>query len=482
MAESEAVYGLTKDGFRRKRLPEILSDINRRVSDRLGVEIETGSNSLFGQLHGVFAYEIADLWEQAENIYNAMYPNTATGVSLSNAAGLAGIVPVAGTKSMLTATCYGTDGTSIPYGARIASSAQNGSTWSCIEDDAAITSSKAIYAALVIRSDIVTGNTYKLTVNDVETSYTAVDKDTAVIVLNALSKTIGSDNIKTSIDNNVLSIRASSARSEFRISAKGLTITSIGSPIRFKCINIGAIEADTGTVTSIVTTTPGWSAVNNEYPTNVGQDAESDIALRQRWSAAVYQRSRAMVESIQNGVYTNVDGVTSCLVYENTSDKADDDDRPPHSIEVVATGGEPEDIAKEIWQRKPAGIDTFGSVSNVVFDSQGAQHTIKFNRPQEIKIWVHVVVGTNPDEVFSNAALQEIKDAVLAKGLRQNIGEDVILQRYFAAIFESTTGIGYINLTAATGDKPGSYTSDNIVISPRQVAAFDASRIEVAKQ
>ena len=67
MADNEAVYGLTKDGFRRKRLPEILTDINKRVADRLGVEIQTGSNSLFGQLHGVYAYEIADLWEQAED-------------------------------------------------------------------------------------------------------------------------------------------------------------------------------------------------------------------------------------------------------------------------------------------------------------------------------------------------------------------------------------------------------------------------------
>ena len=68
MADNEAVYGLTKDGFRRKRLPEILADINKRVADRLGVEIQTGSNSLFGQLHGVYAYEIADLWEQAEDV------------------------------------------------------------------------------------------------------------------------------------------------------------------------------------------------------------------------------------------------------------------------------------------------------------------------------------------------------------------------------------------------------------------------------
>lgn len=479
MADNEAVYGLTKDGFRRKRLPEILADINKRVADRLGVEIQTGSNSLFGQLHGVYAYEIADLWEQAEDVYNAMYPNTATGVSLANAAGLAGIVPVAGTKSMLTATCYGTDGTSIPYGARIASSAQNGSTWSCIENDAAITSSKAIYAALVIRGDIVTGNTYKLTVNDVETSYTAVDKDTAVIVLNALSKKVGSDSIKTSIDNNVLSIRASSARSAFRISAKGLTITSIGSPVRFQCINIGVVDPNTGTVTSIVTTMPGWSAVNNEYPTDVGQDAESDVALRQRWNRSLYARASAMTDAISAGIKDNIIGVNDCTTYENNTDEVDSDGRPPHSVEVVVDGGEDAAIAQEIWRLKAGGIDTYGSESALASDVKGMLHTIHFNRPDRIKIWLKVTVSKNPDRDLAPSAASDIAKALLAKGQTQTMGEDVVLQRYFAAVFQAAPGVGYISLTATSGDTAGTYRTDNIDISLRQIAVFDAARIEV---
>ena len=479
MADNEAVYGLTKDGFRRKRLPEILADINKRVADRLGVEIQTGSNSLFGQLHGVYAYEIADLWEQAEDAYNAMYPNTATGVSLANAAGLAGIAPVAGTKSMLTATCYGTDGTSIPYGARIASSAQNGSTWSCIEDDAAITSGQAIYAALVIRGDIVAGNTYHLTVNDVETSYTAVDKDTAVIVLNALSKKVGSDSIKTSIDSNILSIRAASVKSAFRISAKGLTITSIGSPVRFQCISIGAVDPDTGTVTSIVTTTPGWSAVNNEYSTDVGADAESDIALRQRWNRSLYMRASAMTDAISAGVKNNVIGINDCTTYENTSDEVDSDGRPPHSIEVVVDGGEDAAIAQEIWRLKAGGIDTYGSESALASDVKGMLHTVHFNRPVRIKIWLKVTVSKNPDREMAPSAALDIAQALLAKGQAQTMGEDVVLQRYFAAVFQAAPGVGYINLTATSGDTAGTYSTDNIAISLRQIAVFDAARIEV---
>ena len=62
------------------------------------------------------------------------------------------------------------------------------------------------------------------------------------------------------------------------------------------------------------------------------------------------------------------------------------------------------------------------------------------------------------------------------------MGQDVILQRYFAAIFSATTGIGYINLTACTGDEATSYTTNNIEINERQIAVFDESRIEVSKQ
>ena len=479
---SDAVYGLTKDGFRRKRLPELLSDINKRVADALGVEIQTGSNSIFGQIHGVYAYEIADLWEQAENVYNAMYPNTATGVSLSNAAGLAGIVPVSGTKSTLTATCYGTNGTSIAYGAQISSSAENGSTWSCIEDDAAITKGKAWYAALAIKSDIVAGTEYSLTLNGTTSTYTAVAKDTAVTVLNALATKAKTSEVSSSIDNNVLSLRSTSKKTTFSIDAKGITITSIGTPVKFQCTNVGAVDPNVGTVTQIVSTTPGWNAVGNEYATEVGQDAESDISLRQRWSISLYNRASAMTDSIRNGVLNDVVGVTACQVYENVKDTTDSDGRPPHSIEAVIVGGDDNALAQKIWNLKVGGIDTYGTSSGTAVDSMGISHTVNFNRPEQVKIWLKVVVGKNPDEELSPSAVTEIASALLAKGETQTIGEDVILQRYFATIFQATSGVGYISLTATTGDTAGTYGTDNISISPRQIAVFDASRIEVTEK
>lgn len=481
MANSEnVVYGLTRDGFRRKRLPEILSDINRRVSDRLGVEIETGSNSLFGQLHGVFAYEIADLWEQAENTYNAMYPNTATGVSLSNAAGLAGISAISGTQSHLLATCYGTDGTVIPYGAQITSSAENGSHWECIATNAAISKNKACYAAYSISSTIQAGTVYAIKINGVTASYTAVSGDTASKVLSTLMKSFS--DIPYSMDNGILSIRTTAKGETFATDAQNVTISSIGTPIQFRCVTVGAINPDIGTINQIVTSVPGWTGVLNQYAASVGQDAETDTNLRQRWNRSLFSRGSTNIDAIAEALADNVTGVTTVKVYENRTDVTDTDGRPPHSIEAIVEGGENDDIAKVIWKTKAGGINTYGTEHGTTMDANGIEQTLYFNRPSPVKIWLKVVISENPDETLAPAAVQQIAAALLAKGQEQAVGEDVILQRYFSTIFKAASGVGYISLTAATGDTAGTYSTSNISITPRQIAVFDAARIEVTKQ
>ena len=127
-------YGVSADGFKRKRLPEIISDVETRIADKLGRPIQTSANSMMGQLIGVLSYDIADLWEVAEQTYNAMYPNTASGVNLSNAAGLAGISQIAAEKTSIIATCYGRNGTKIPYGVNITDGTYS---YACDETDAA---------------------------------------------------------------------------------------------------------------------------------------------------------------------------------------------------------------------------------------------------------------------------------------------------------------------------------------------------------
>lgn len=478
----EIKYGLSREGFRRKRLPEIISSMNSRLADRLGVEIQTGSNSLFGQLVGVFAYEIADLWEMAQASYNAMYPNTASGVSLSNAAGLAGISLIEPEYSTVIVTCYGTDGASVPYGAQITSAAADATSWTCTSANAYISSKTACYAQLGIADDVKAGTVYELTVAGQQKRYTAKARDEKTTVLTALSSQFALSHIAFSLVNDVLTVSSDAPQTTFAITANNVTITRLGSPATFKCDTAGAVNPVIGTLTQITTAYAGWTGVSNNAAAYVGRDAESDVSLRQRWSASLYDRASAMIEAVTAAVFANVNGVLTCRGYTNDTDEQDTEGRPPHSIEIVVDGGEPDEIAKQIWKNKAGGIDTFGSASGIVIDSQGVQRTMNFNRPEPIKVWLKVTIGQNPDEVLPPAAETEIAADLLAKGQTQSIGEDVILQRYFATVFAATTGVGYINLTACTGDTAGTYTTDNISINDRQIALFDASRIEVTKQ
>lgn len=473
-------YGLSPEGFKRKRLPEIIESLNNRVADKLGVPIQTGANSLFGQLHGVYGYEIANLWELAENVYNAMYPNTAQGTSLSDAAGLAGIRLITAEQTILKATCYGTENTTIPYGAQISSSEHPAMIFFCNETMAKITKSAADIVRCIIPANVSVGVQYSLTIDGVQKLYKAVSGDTKAMVFSALASQFSFTDRTLTINNDTLTISMDDMTKTFAVSTSAnITIDLLGSPVEFVSETSGAVAPAIGELTNIITAYTGWDSVSNEAEAIVGRDNETDIALRQRWNSSVYDRASAMVEAIQAAIYAQVTGVFSCTVYENDSDLVDADGRPPHSIEAVVDGGDPQEIAKVIWRTKAGGIDTFGDVSETVMDSQGIQHVMHFNRPEEIKVWMKVTLAENPDEEISAAAESEVAAAILAKGQTQKVGEDVILQRYFAAIFASTVGIGYINITAATGDPAGAYSANNIVINPRQIAIFDASRIEV---
>lgn len=479
---STVKYGLSRNGFKRKRLPEILQSLNDRVSDKLGIAIQTGSNSIFGQLHGIYAYEIADMWEQAEQVYNAMYPHTATGSSLSNAAALAGISMIEAERTTLVATCYGTEGASVPYGAQISSSADSTAIFDCQDLDEIITADRCSYAVIKLNGAVVAGTEYVVTIDGIRKSYTAVSGDTATIILTRISSQFSFTDRMLAISNEVLTITMSNERNTSVVTCSNLTISRMGSPFNFRCETYGAVSPNIGDVNQIITTYPGWDGVSNNVAANIGRDAESDTALRQRWSASVNDKAAAMVESISAAIYANVDGVTAVKVYENTKDVTDGDNRPPHSVEVVVAGGEEESIASQIWSHKAAGIDTYGSVSITIHDSQGIPQTMNFNRPEEVPIWMKIVISGTPDETLPAAALQEILAAVLTKGIAQGIGEDVILQRYFNTIFTATTGIGYISLMACSGSVMGGYTEDNISINSRQVAVLDKSRIEVSKK
>lgn len=466
-------YGLTAEGFKQKRLADIIQSMNSRIADQLGVQISTEANSVFGQLIGVFSYEIADLWEQTAQVYGAMYPHTASGVSLDNSAALAGITPIAAEKTTVVCTCYGTNGTQIPFGSQIASASNNNIVFQCTDANATISALSTCDVGVTLTE--VNAETYTVTIDGTPHSYTADGTETIAQVLTALGSSI--TEVTASVENDVLNLTESNQEDTFAIAiTNNLIFDRIGSPVTFECTQTGAITPAVGDLTDIITTYAGWDAVSNNVPANTGRLAESDTALRQRWNASLYTRSVGMTDSIASALMT-LNGVTSALVYENDSDTTDEDGRPPHSIEAVVNGGEADEIGRAIWQKKSAGIDTYGSQSVSVNDSQGFSHTINFNRPLVVPVYLRITVTEYPEEALPPNAQTMIIEAVLNYGNSLTVGNDVILQRFMGAIYSSVPGIGYITVTASTDGV--TYSSTNISIDVRHVATFDATRVQV---
>ena len=287
----------------------------------------------------------------------------------------------------------------------------------------------------------------------------------------------GITEVTANVENDVLELVESNQQNTFAVAiTNNLAFERIGSPVTFECTQTGAITPAIGDLTDIVTTYAGWDAVSNNVPANTGREAESDTALRQRWNNSLYTRSVGMTDSIASALLT-LNGVTSAYVYENDQDTTDADGRPPHSIEAVVNGGEVDEIGLVIWQKKSAGIDTYGSQSVSINDSQGFPHTINFNRPLVVPIYLNISVTEYPEEALPPNAQTMIVDAVLNYGNTLTVGNDVILQRFMGAIYQSVPGIGYITVTASTDGV--TYSSTNISIDARHVATFDPTRVQV---
>ena len=117
-----ADFGVTEDGFNRKRLDEILGDKNTAVKSVFGENLNVSPESPDGQINGVLSESDANLWELAEEAYNAFNPSIAAGVVLSNLVQLNGLTRLPATSSLVLLTITGTPATVIPAGSLVSTS------------------------------------------------------------------------------------------------------------------------------------------------------------------------------------------------------------------------------------------------------------------------------------------------------------------------------------------------------------------------
>jgi uncharacterized phage protein gp47/JayE len=110
-------YGVTSAGFVDKPVEVALAEIEAAQKAAFGATFDVTAQSPAGQINGIFAAHLRELWEVAQAIYLSWDPDQNTGETQTAIAALTGTVRRAATKSTVTATVNLNAGVTLSAGA-----------------------------------------------------------------------------------------------------------------------------------------------------------------------------------------------------------------------------------------------------------------------------------------------------------------------------------------------------------------------------
>lgn len=467
---------LTNNGYQAKRLAEIKRDFARSLTNKFG-PVNTEPDSVIGQLQGIWAEALANVYEQAQNTYHAMYPFSAEGEDLDGAVSYVGIIRIAAAPTQVIAAVYGRESTLLKSGAL----ASDGNKRYQSTSDAII--SRANCVDSVIEIEVANNRQYSMNINGIIYHCVSSNQANKAEIIDELGKQLDADLYLYSNQNDNLRIMAKDGTTPFALSVgEYLKLTKIGSPARFVAEETGRLVLPAGALNEIVTPRSGWDSIENLVAGSIGRERETDEELRIRFEKSREVVGSATVRAIRARLMQEAD-VREVNVFENRSGMTSDDGIPGHAIEALVAGGDNQKVAETLWKHKPAGIETYGSLTLVVKDENGDGQQIRFSRPETKLAWIKVSVNKLYDEEqLSDDVINSIRQAVVDYGNTLNVGEDLILQRFFGPIYQNTKGIGAITIEAALTDDEHQqpvYQMTNQPISRRGIAAFDIDRVEV---
>lgn len=374
--------GVTEQGFTVKSAAEIIADFDAKFVGTFGSQFDTSAESPDGQLIGIVAKLLEDVWQQAEGAYNAYSPSNAYGVGLDKVAEINGITRITNLPTSVAITFSGTAGTVVPAG-------------------------------YIVK-----------TVDGLEFATVAVAVIPAIVTA--------------------------------------------------KCTTQGAIKILANEVHVLTTKIAGLTNATNLEPGITGIVREEDPAFRARRENSTISRGTSSIDAIYEGVKSlNLPYIS---IIENTT-SATVDGVPANSFLVVVEGGTPAEVSQVIYDNKPQGITSYGSIVTVINDSKGYPHNIGISRPTPIDISVTTSITNLPGASVNSATL--VKAAIVDHVNNLNISEDVYWSYFFSDILAVVPNIK-INSLQIKFTVGGTFGTTDLVLTPRQRARTDASKVVVS--
>lgn len=450
--------GLDADGFTIKTFDEIREEIREDIDTAFGASnMSRLETSVVGVLISIVALLAAVCWQLAQAVYNSQDPRTASGALLDRVLSLTGVIRLAESYSTVELICGGTNGTALSAGRRVSNSVTD-TYWSNADAATIVTLDAWTITTAYVIGDLVTngGNVYYCT------------------VAGTSAGSGGPTTTSTAITDGTVT---------WRYCGAGTAAVSI----TFTAEEVGPVVGAAGNVSSIETSVGGWSFAVNPLDADQGRSLETDAAARIRRNQLLASTGNAALDAILADVRA-LDDVEAVYCFVNDTDTVDGDGVPAHAVEVLVSGGADADIFEALLATVAAGIETHGSETDTVEDSQGTMQTVKFSRPTGVNIYYEVDVEIDADTFPSDGDAQ-IKQALVDFSIGEpvggyqftygvlDIGDDVIRNDLFAPI-KQISGVVRVD-TIRLGTAPSPVGTSDISITGRQKADIDTSRILV---
>lgn len=481
-------YGLSDTGFTVKRLNDIITELKVNAESGFASLVEPGDivntsdTSVLGRFIKLIAAPLADLWEAGQDVYSAFDITQATGNSLENLTLLGGVPRKSATASTVNLVCYGDYGTVIPSDSNVRSS----STGKAFSTTAGITLDESLCVAIQIAPTSVANSTaYSFTyqisginASPVTVSITSDSSATESEIVNAIIALVNASHstyiTATLVDGEALIQEVNQGYTcTFDVNTD-FTISKVKKGVDAECTENGPIAQVADSIQSIQSPVIGWDTVTNPSAAVEGTNLETDTELRSRYYTAKFQDSVNTYEAIYAAL-VKLDGVEQVIIYENETDVAlISPPVPAHSFYPIVLGGNTQEIAQAIWDNKPAGILSYGNITEAVVDSQGVSHDVSFSRPTDLPIYVEVTVVT--DSSYPTNGDDQIKQAVVDYINGLNIGNDVIYSRLYTPI--NTVAGHYITLLKVDDIYPP-VSSANVTVDYYKRATITLSDVVV---
>jgi uncharacterized phage protein gp47/JayE len=501
---------VTSSGFVGRTVQQVLTALNSAMQTLFGPAVDISPEGPTGQLLGLPAAGLGDVWGALLEVYSSMDPNQATGPALDRICAYTGVHRTAAAATTVNALLYtdaANSGVTIPAGSQarrvrgavVFSLATNtviapGSCQDVYLSFATIPASgttgitlTTTFGAHTITMPTVTDPTARA-IAALELFATWAQATawgtasapvtpgvaqvwSAGVLQQPATDTLGGNQVTTGTV-----LRLSNVATAFGVTLTGTwTLQAVGAQGAFVCSATGPQTVNPNEMTSIVTPQTGWNGVTNLVLGLPGRDVETDTTLRIRRAQSL-GAGLATESSMQAYIANNVAGVTSVSVTSNRTDFVDSFSAPAHSVTATVIGGAtPDAVAQAIWDCMPAGIAANGNTSGTATDSQGTLHTISYNVPVSVAVWVKVLYDLYAEEQFPADGTTEIANAIVAWALTEfTPGKDVIAPRFLAPVY-TVPGIGNVQVTISTDGT--TFVAGPLTMGPGDVATVAAVNI-----